>query len=466
MFRTILLTTVFFCAILCTQAQAPFSLTKQAKKAYRSGNYPLAIDKTLESLSRWPNGKPAQRLLIQAFSQNAIQSSTDLERLDSFTEKFVGDTTVGALKVMLAICTRDRELMGERLEELPQALKELVRDSLESQGMADYVQMEAIANERMEPMRLRAAEMHYLRAKQLTQYPALDSNRLATFEFRRAMRFVPGYKDAAELMKEAQIAGTKRVAIVPFAATSSRHIPYARLFSEQLYLQLSENASVEFIEFVPLFTVEQTMDELGIAYWSLNEPSNLWELGEELEVDELFLGEAVEMEVGEIEVNRVPKEDSYTYKDTVRWEELETKKVAGKAAAPPKRKAVTEMKKVTFTYLETRRSVTSSFRVRTRRMNMRQDQMTPPEEQFYTQNFQQENLSCSYQGPEAVMQKAFQAHYSSLVSHTTATPIPTAEGRLRAAVNRGVSQEAATLLSYEETRHLRLITHWAQLGLD
>jgi hypothetical protein len=467
-----LLLSLLACARL--QAQAPFLLDRWAQAAYDEENYLAAVKYAVFSLKRWEKGKNSRRMIKNGFASRTTQSSDSIRALERQAESFRGDATVRALLHERAICEKDMDL-SEFIERELNAYPELatdVHEIMEVLEVPNYARIYQKANRLLPQMRQRAAQMHYDRALMLMQprqvedhrlYNPMDSNRLATKELERCLHFDPHFEDARALMAEARQAGTKRIAVLPFNFFDPADYQLSRLLGSQMARVMAQTDQ-PFVEVLPFNQVERQAREVDYnGTVSVDDPSSVASLAQQLEVDEIWFGELIALDPGEITKSK-PAERSgfYFIPDT-----LKIRTDDGKIERD------VDHKRVSYRYYETTTNVTSTASVRFRRYDARTGEPSPLLERDVTGEFESVKVIRPQitKRPRKIenryVRRDFKKYWLEeldelMIDHQT-PPLPEAKSRFTALVERFANEQAHQLPQLEGTSHLSIITRIDQL---
>lgn len=267
----------------CAALKKYGKLEKSARQYYRIGDYDRAVLKSAESLRLNPEYDKAQNLIQDAFraAVNAHESKIKERKLSS--AKFRWDDIVSEYEALVEV---NRTVM-----ELPTLRRKKTKELITFK-VTDYTDSLAVA-------RTHAAEAHYQEGMRLSQNSAIDFQKHAAKEFKAALRFVPGYKDAADWYEKCRRAAIKRMAIIPFDDKSGKNGRYGAL-SEMITDEvisdiMSDPDAMEFLELVSRDRLESVMQEQQLGLTDLVNEATAAKLGKILGVHEIVTGQITQI---------------------------------------------------------------------------------------------------------------------------------------------------------------------------
>lgn len=289
----------FFLLLMClsvsitSYGQAnPNKLATQANKQAKNGHYLVSALYALQSLRLKPaKNKKAQQVLATSFPSAISGEEMRIEQLKASSEQFTGDITVTE-RTRIVEKYDSLILMHEQYKLLPPTALEAKKVNIKFEDR-DYHPIRQEATEKLAQGKKDAADMHYRSGVALREVGGIDQNKTAAVEFKWAMKYIPGYEDAQLQYDEAQVAGTKRIAIIPFADKSGSGFgAIGERISDKIRDQVTHKQSaMEFTEFIPQNEIAQAFQ---VNSWDINGAitiSNAIEIGKKLNVHEIWIGQ-------------------------------------------------------------------------------------------------------------------------------------------------------------------------------
>ncbi|SVE46715.1 uncharacterized protein METZ01_LOCUS499569, partial [marine metagenome] len=175
-------------------------LEKQARQAYQRGDYDQAVYDCAYALRINPSYEPAQFLIQDTFKAAVIEHESNLNDLSSSTEKFRWDKIVSEYNDLIRLNRTIDQLPGLRHKETGELIV------LET---TDY-------SSQIDPAIQMAAETHYNEGMNLSSSNDIKIKKQAAKEFKIAVDFVAGYRDASQKYEEMRQAAILRMAMMPF----------------------------------------------------------------------------------------------------------------------------------------------------------------------------------------------------------------------------------------------------------
>lgn len=269
------------------------TLYKQALKEYKRGEYETALKTNVRSLQKKPSYAPSQRLIKKTFAK-AIEDREEKIRL---------------------IQAAAQDDMWDQLVLEYAALVELQNSIQPVNPLPDHDTGEPYQFELQDfPAKLtesqaNAAEFHYNRGLVLAaDQDSPDSQKAAAREFRTALDFVPGYRDASARLSAAKGLSVKRVAILPFedkSGTQGQFGSMIDLLTATIIGKLIQDKVIsEYLEVVTRDQISALLAEQLLSAPENADPANPAALGGLLDVHEIMTGKI-------ILVNLVPPRTSY-----------------------------------------------------------------------------------------------------------------------------------------------------------
>ena len=272
---------------------------KLANQAQKKGQHCLSAIYASKALQLKPEkNKKAQKLLAESYPEAFRINQLHIRNLKSKSSSFMGDQTAYDRE---AIVNKYDSLMILQEEyaliPLSGTTNKKLQLKFEKQNLGS-VQKEA--KEKWASAKSAAAEMHYQEGSRLIQSDGLEENRAAAREFRKALGFVPGYKDSQVKLQEAQKKGIKRIVLIPFADKTYTS-EYGDI-GERIVDLIRANSQLELSTLVEFISPQEMADT-----WDINDiisPHDAGEAGKKLNAHEVWVGQVTQL--------IVPKSDQET----------------------------------------------------------------------------------------------------------------------------------------------------------
>jgi len=253
-------------------------LEKTARQKYKSGDFDGAVYDCVASLKLKPDYDKSQALLQEAFVAAVKRHEDNIARLEPSSDKFKWDEIVGEYDALIGL--------NKAVTSLPPLTDKKTKEPIKL-DVRNYAQQYSQANEK-------AAESHYQEGLRLAQNPAVDAQKQAAKEFKKADEYSPGYKDAASLYQKSRQAGIKRMAIIPFDDRSGKRGQYGAIpdiiVDEVISTVLSDAGASEFLEIVSRDQLQRVLHEQQMGQSSMIDQATAVELGKVLGVHEILTG--------------------------------------------------------------------------------------------------------------------------------------------------------------------------------
>ena len=258
-------------------------LEKKARQYYQRGDYDLAVFRCAESLRLNPNYEKAQVLIKDVFRAAVNARQGNIEELQASSAEFRWDNIAAQYEALIKL--------NQAVESLPtlrvKKTGEVIRFEL-----TDYCQnlREAKAN---------AAEAHYQVGLRLSKRGGIDIQKQAAKEFKTALSFLFGYKDASERYEKCRREAIQRMAISPFEDKSGKGGKYGAI-SEMITDQIIANVmgastATEFLELVSREELETVLEEQKLQLSDLVDRQTAAKLGKFLGVHGILLGKITQI---------------------------------------------------------------------------------------------------------------------------------------------------------------------------
>ena len=292
LFKLVILSVFFLWLAGCASFTAYGRLQKQARQAYQRGDYDQAVYDCAFALRINPSYEPAQLLIQDTFKAAVIEHEANLNNLSSSKEKFRWDKIVSEYNDLIRL--------NRTIDQLP-ALRNKSTGELIVLKTTDY-------SSQMDPAIQMAAETHYNEGMTLSSSKDLKIKKQAAKEFKMALDFVAGYKDASQKYEEMRQAAILRMVMMPFEdKTGTRH-KYGSvsevIMDDVVSSILSDNSATEFLELVSRERLEEVFKEQALSQSGIIDESMAVEVGKILGVNEILSGKITQIIVSPVETTR------------------------------------------------------------------------------------------------------------------------------------------------------------------
>ncbi|MCF7808635.1 MAG: CsgG/HfaB family protein [Candidatus Marinimicrobia bacterium] len=284
------------CAYFSEYAQ----LERRARDSFSRADYDSAVLLLARSLQINPDYEESQLLMADAFLMANRVHTENIEEIKSSGKQFRHDRLV---------------LEYQALIELHNAVRSLppIRDpdtkALIVYEISDYQDELAAAKQS-------AAEAHYLAGEKLAASESLDDQKSAAKQFKRALKFVPGFRDAEDKYVETREAGIKRIAIIPFedlSGTRKRFGAVEELVADEVITSIMRDPSAtEFMELISRDQLDRVIEEQKLGLSGLLDEQTAVEVGAILGVHEILTGKITQI------VYAPPRTVDRSYSETAR----------------------------------------------------------------------------------------------------------------------------------------------------
>lgn len=324
------------CAAMSPHGQ----LEESARKSYASGDYDNAVMQAVQSLKLKPEYDKSQALITDVFPRAVDAHSEKIKAAKSSNAKFRWDTVVAEYEALIKINQAVKSLpvlTPEGSGQLTNLLSSLKNDGAKQPAqqpihfdIKDYTQelaeaknnaaedhyqegrllfgKEGMANRDQSAKEFSAAikyvpgykdaatlaaDGYYREGLLLAKADDVDTKKKAAKAFKTAQEFVPGYKDSSVMYEKARKAGIKRIAIIPFENKSGKdgHGAIAdAIVDETVSNVMGDSSAIEFLEIVSRDQLEQVMREQRLGLTGIIDVKTATKLGNILGVNEIVTG--------------------------------------------------------------------------------------------------------------------------------------------------------------------------------
>ena len=280
---TVLLIISIALAAGCAALKQYGKLERSARQHYVAGRFDSAVFDCVKSLRLNPKYEKAQILLQDAFRAAVKEHEREIRRLEGLDAKFKWDNIVREYEALIKV--------NEAVSDLPTLIDKRTGEIIKF-NIKDYTA-------HLTEAKSKAAEAHYQEGLRLSKLEGIEIQKQAAKEFKKALSFVPGYKDAEVRYEESRRAGIKRMAIIPFADKSGKRGKYGALsemITDDIISAVMNNPSArEFLELISRAELEQVLQEQKLGLTGLLDEKTAAELGKILGVHEIVTGQITQI---------------------------------------------------------------------------------------------------------------------------------------------------------------------------
>jgi tetratricopeptide (TPR) repeat protein len=266
-------------------------LERSARDAYSRADYDTAVFMLARSLQLNQDYEKSQILAVDAFLMADRIHQQRIAELQVSSEKFKYDDLVREYQALVNL--------HDAVRVLPPIRHPKTSIPLEFPIM-NY------ANELSEAKDL-AAGSHYLAGEELALSEAMDDQKAAAKEFKKALSFVPQYRDAANRYDLSRKAGIKRIAVFPFEDLSGKRKRYGaveELVVDQMVTSVMKDpAATEFLELISRDQLDRVINEQKLGLSGMVNDETAMEVGAILGVHEIMTGKITQIIYTPIQTN-------------------------------------------------------------------------------------------------------------------------------------------------------------------
>ncbi|MEN7546705.1 CsgG/HfaB family protein [Rapidithrix thailandica] len=305
LFQTVFLLFLLNSSTSC--AQSARKLRVDGEKYFESRQFDHAVTSAINSLYKKPDkNKKAQELLQLSFPRFVTDYKDQIARLKASSKDFQDDKTVDMRK---EIVVRYEKLINvaKDIQNLPPEAFIVKRSKPISFEYEDFYEKLAEAKSKLNSGIEDAAEYHYQEALRLMELGGLENSKTAAKTFKKAMSYVPDYKDSADKYETARKAGTLRLAIIPFDNKSgtSRYGAVGEMITDKTISTLfKDKSAMEFLEIIDREQLELVLQEQKLGVSGILDDNTLVELGKVLGVHQIMTGRITQIISDREKVNK------------------------------------------------------------------------------------------------------------------------------------------------------------------
>ncbi|MEA3287986.1 MAG: CsgG/HfaB family protein [Candidatus Marinimicrobia bacterium] len=289
-------------------------LERSAREAYSRADYDTAVFMLARSLQLEQDYEKSQILAADAFLMANRLHQKRIEELNMSSEKFRYDELVREYQTLVNL--------HEAMQVLPPIRHPKTSIPLEF-PIVNYAGELGEAKEQ-------AARSHYLAGESLALSEAMDDQKAAAKEFKKALGFVSQYKDAAIRYELSRKAGIKRIALFPFDDLSGKRKRYGsveELVVDQMVTSVMKDASAtEFLELISRDQLDRVINEQKLGLSGMVNEESAMEVGAILGVHEIITGKITQIIYTPVQtVHRDFKETSKVVAKTEKYKDKDGK---------------------------------------------------------------------------------------------------------------------------------------------
>ena len=268
----------------------------EAKKQAKSGQFNAAVAyacKGLRLADKKGQISNAQAILNDCYSRAIQENLSTIETIKSRSATFSGDETVtdrARIVNIYAMMVAYNDILSSLPESSFKAAKK--KDPPLRLDIQDYrTELEA-ARASFEQGKTEAAEMHYMKGRDLGRSDELNSNKQAARHYRWSMVYSPGYKDSQTRYDKSKALGTTRMGIMNFqnAMAAEQYGDLGSMASDQLLSGLIQGSGWEFFEVITRDQLDQVLAEQQLNLSGLMDEASTAEIGALKGVNVLLVG--------------------------------------------------------------------------------------------------------------------------------------------------------------------------------
>ncbi len=289
---------------------------KMAEDAFEARRYDESVKQAVNSLFEKPEkNTKAQEVLELAYPRFINDYEDKIKRLQAQSSSFSDDKTV---KERREIVSRYETLINyiNDIKNLPPAAFKMKRRTIAFQ-YNDYYNQLTEAKNNLERGIEDAAELHYQKGLSLMASGGIPNNKEGAKEFKKALGYVPNYRDATDKYNEARKAGTTRIAIIPFDNKSGRthYGAIGEMITDKVVsIMFEDQTAMEFLEIVDREQLEVVMKEQKLSLSGAVDDNTLVEVGKILGVQEMITGRITQIISDKEDINKESKPIKRTIK--------------------------------------------------------------------------------------------------------------------------------------------------------
>jgi len=300
--------------ISCTYFSEYAKLERSASDAYSRADYDTAVQLLARSLQLSQDYEESQILMVDAFLMANRIHKNKLTTLESSSEDFKYDSI-----------TREYQ----SLVNLHDAVKNLPPIRHPKSGVLLNLEIVDYSSHLNEAKQM-AAESHYAAGTNLSMSSDLAQQKAAAKQYKKALSFVAGYKDAEDRYQSTRKAGVKRIAVFPFEDLSGKFKSFGAVeefvVDEMVTSIMKDPSATEFLELISRDQLDRVIAEQKLGLSGMVNDETAMEVGALLGVHEILTGKITQIIYTPVqEVHRDYKETKKVVVKTEKYKDKEGK---------------------------------------------------------------------------------------------------------------------------------------------
>jgi len=269
--------------ISCTYFSEYAKLERSASDAYSRADYDAAVFMLARSLQLSQDYEESQILMADAFLManrlhtnriSELKNSGDDFRYDGMTREY------------------------QSLISLHDAVKYLPPIRHPKSGVLLELEIVDYSNQ-LNEAKQNAAESHYVAGTTLSDSPDLEQQKAAAKQYKKALSFVAGYKDAEDRYQATRKAGVKRIAVFPFEDLSGKFKSFGAVdqyvVDEMVTSVMKDPSATEFLELISRDQLDRVIAEQKLGLSGMVNDETAMEVGALLGVHEILTGKITQI---------------------------------------------------------------------------------------------------------------------------------------------------------------------------
>lgn len=269
--------------VSCTYFSEHARLERDAANAYSQAQYDVAVFKLARSLQISQDYEKSQALMADAFLMANRVHLNRISELESSSDDFRYDSITREYQSLISL--------HEAVKILPPIRHPKTGVLLELE-IIDY-------SEQLGEAKLSAAESHYVAGEALSASSDLSQQKAAAKQFKKALSFIPDYRDADTRYKATRKAGVKRIAVFPFEDLSGKFKSFGAVnqyvVDEMVTSVMKDPSATEFLELISRDQLDRVIEEQKLGLSGMVNDETAMEVGALLGVHEILTGKITQI---------------------------------------------------------------------------------------------------------------------------------------------------------------------------
>ncbi len=306
----VLVISVFSCTYFSEHAK----LERSARESYSRADYDAAVFMLARSLQINQDYEKSQTLMADAFLMANRVHKNNISELESSSNDFRFDGISREYQSLVSL--------HDAVKNLPPVRHPKTGGLLELE-IIDY-------SDKLASAKQKAAESHYAAGAALAVSLDLSQQKAAAKQFKKALSFVPGYKDSESRYESTRKAGVKRIAVFPFEDLSGENKKYGaieELVVDQMVSSVMKDPSAtEFLELISRDQLDRVIAEQKLGLSGMVNDETAMEVGALLGVHEILTGKITQIIYTRVQtINKEYKEEKRVVVKTEKYKDKEGK---------------------------------------------------------------------------------------------------------------------------------------------